>query len=275
MKYELYIDVLFLVNFGMDFGLLLAVKKILKSAGQAGRLFLASLFGAAAACAAAAFSLKTDFFPAVSAAWEFFLVPFFMARIAFGPRSFRETFKEMLVLEATAICLGGLIEALYEHTPAGYGLAMLLRGDLAEGMPVLVWIFAAAGSWFLFRYVWLTMTETRRETAHLRHVTLQAGTVRVRTLGFLDTGNRLTEPKTGRPVHIVSEKLWKKLLGPESRIFRIPYCTVGNPAGLMDVMKVDVLSVEGQTEEPEALIGRAPFPFSKNGRYEVLLHEKD
>ena len=50
MYYELYIDVLFLMNFMMDSLLLLAVKKVMNCPVSNGRVFLGSAAGAALTC---------------------------------------------------------------------------------------------------------------------------------------------------------------------------------------------------------------------------------
>ena len=50
MYYELYVDVLFLVNFMMDYLLLLLVKKMLKCTATHGNIFLGAILGSFLTC---------------------------------------------------------------------------------------------------------------------------------------------------------------------------------------------------------------------------------
>ena len=50
MYYEVYIDVLFLINFMMDYLLLLIVRRVLKCTATHGNICVGSIFGAAAVC---------------------------------------------------------------------------------------------------------------------------------------------------------------------------------------------------------------------------------
>ena len=291
MEYVLYIDVFVLVNFCMDLGLLLIVRRILKVPGSAVRLASAALCGTVMACAAL-------FLPGM-VLW-LLASPAVMVMAAFRPPGIRELAKEGLILLFTAAGVGGIMEILYQHTPAGYYLAAFLSGNPAAGMPLLAWAAAAAGAFFLFRFLWLTAAETRMERAHLQMVQLELGPVKVQAAGFVDTGNRLREPESGRPVHIVSDRIWRKLQVPECRIRRIPYHTIGNPGGFLEAAEIDSLRIAEEASQAHgfpgrsrrrpdgggkkgrpgdssgtcrAWIGRAPFPVSESGRYEILLHE--
>lgn len=262
MRYEVYIDVLFLENLCMDLGLLAVTGKLLKAESSAGRMILAGLAGAVLACAAALLPFAEaelpaflGWVPAALTVLVLLFLPALMVWIAFRPSGLQAMARDTLVLWAAAAALGGLMEALYRYA---------------------AWLFAAGGAFFLFRYIRLTLADVRREKSCLRKVVLQSGDIRVQAFGFVDTGNRLCEPEKGGPVHIVSEKLWKKLLRPDSRIRRIPYRTIGNPWGLMEIMEIQSLTAaeDAKIRWVPAWIGRAPFPLSKDGSYEILLHEE-
>ena len=109
-------------------------------------------------------------------------------------------------------------------------------------------------------------------------VWLTAGKVCVGTVGYLDTGNCLQEPDTGLPVHIVSEVLWNSLKTPESGIVQIPFHTIGNPWGVMEGMRIEILEIREETGEKKILSGvwiaRAPLRLTKDGSYEILLHRE-
>ena len=268
MQYEWYIDVYFIVNFAMDLFLLILLGKLLKRSASAFRLMAAGAFGALGSCAAVCFWR----FPAVITWVMGLLLPgCIMVWIAFRPKTWRSLVKMVLLLFFEAFCIGGIMEALYQRTKASlYGLS--------KGMPVLIWFFLAMGAWFGFRFIWTIIWEMKKESQTLYLLTLKAGQVQTFTTGYLDTGNSLYDPSDNRPVHIVSENLWKKLWSPDTDCKRIPFRTIGNPLGILDVMEIEQIEIqkEGGAKKrlSKPLIARAPFKMTKDGSYEVLLHKE-
>ena len=194
-----------------------------------------------------------------------------MVWIAFRPKTWRSLVKMVLLLFFEAFCIGGIMEALYQRTKASlYGLS--------KGMPVLIWFFLAMGAWFGFRFLWTIIWEMKKESQTLYLLTLKAGQVQTFTTGYLDTGNSLYDPSDNRPVHIVSENLWKKLWSPDTDCKRIPFRTIGSPLGILDVMEIEQIEIqkEGGAKKrlSKPLIARAPFKMTKDGSYEVLLHKE-
>lgn len=264
---EWYIDIFFLVNFSMDVLLLLLLGKVLKVPVRWGRLIIAGITGAAVACLAVWFW----YLPGLVVWILGILLPGgLMVWIAFRPWTVREFVKMILVFFLEAFCVGGIMEAL--HGKIG-------GGALAhKGMPVLVWGLLAGGGWFGFRFFWLTAMEIKKERRELYGVSIHMGGEKISAVGYLDTGNCLYEPKEGRPVHIVSESLWKRLRCPEAEIVSVPFRTVGNPLGVMEAMEVDRMDVGEENgrqrvfEKP--LVAKAPFKITRDGSYDVLLHKE-
>ena len=67
--------------------------------------------------------------------------------------------------------------------------------------------------------------------------------------GFLDTGNRLRDPFSGRPAAVAEAGLWKKIeeegMLRENRMCVIPYQTVGE-SGILAGVRSDYIEVEGR-----------------------------
>ncbi len=275
MQYVWYIDIYFFVNFGMDFLLLKLLGKLLKVPVSFRRLAAGAGMGAAGSCLSV---LLWRLPAAVSGGMIGLVTAAVMIGISFRPRTLRSFVKTLLLFFMEAFCIGGMMEAMYQHTSAGYYLAWILQGGILEGLPFLTAVFCALGAWFGFRFLWLNMTELRKERRHLYQIRLTAGDNSVRTVGYLDTGNCLQEPEQGLPVHIVSETLWNSLKMPESGTVQIPFHTIGNPWGVMEGMRIDILEIREETGEKKILSGvwiaRTPFRLTKDGSYEVLLHKE-
>ena len=300
MRYEWYIDVFFFVNFSMNLILLWLSGKILKRAVSWRRICAAAAAGAAIACAAvwSAFSLAAGTgirgADAVLAAAGF-TAPVIMARMAFRPGNPRELVKETLLLLFVSVCIGGLGGIFRDHVPGVRPIAGRTEDPGGMSLPALG--FTAAGAVFLFWYLWLTASEIRREREVFCLVTLRVGEKRLEAAACRDSGNSLTEPESGAPVSVVSERVWKELLAAAAdgehdiRIRRIPYRTVGNPFGIMEAMQIDSIEEcgrvrRGQNRLPPAgsaaaaggdcrpWVARAPFPVSQDGSYDVLLQRE-
>ncbi len=267
-----YLDLYFLVNCGMDVSLLLILRTLLKSRTGIRRLFLGSMAGAALSCAAL---WLTALPTALSLPLEVFVPAAVMVWIAFRPGDVRTFLKFLLILLLEAFLMGGVMESLYQNLESG------------GRSPSVAWILVLLPLAFGAVYVlWDWGFEVRRERRMLRTVILQAVEKTVTAIGYLDTGNHLSEPQSGRPVHIVSEKLWRQLHQPETPVFSVFYHTVGNPLGQMEVMELSSLKVlgdkvleDGREHGKEAavyapaLVARAPYELCRDGSYELLLNE--
>lgn len=264
---EWYIDIFFLVNFSMDVLLLLLLGKVLKVPVRWVRLIGAGIAGAVAACLAVWFW----FLPGILVWLLGIILPGgLMIWIAFRPGTVREFVKMVLVFFLEAFCVGGIMEALYEH----------MRGSvlIEKGLPVVGWGFLAAGGWFGFRFFWLTAMEIKRERQELYQLSIQVGEEKIWAVGYLDTGNCLYEPEGGRPVHIVSESLWNKLKEPGADVVFVPFRTIGNPLGMMEAVEIDRMEVWEENGKSRILskpvVARAPFKITRDGSYDVLLHKE-
>ena len=108
MYYEVYIDVLFLINFMMDYLLLLIVRRVLKCTATHGNICVGSIFGAAAVCICMLLPVRSTlirfllFHLSVNAA---------MIWIGLKIRTLREFLKAFVALYASAFLLGGVFTA--------------------------------------------------------------------------------------------------------------------------------------------------------------------
>lgn len=93
---------------------------------------------------------------------------------------------------------------------------------------------------------------------------------------FLDTGNRLTDPVSGRPVSVIWAGALEGFFDGAPGVTLIPYRSVGKESGLLPAVKADCICIEleGKCRElKNPLIAVSQAPLSSDGSYEMLLHE--
>lgn len=260
---SIYIDMVFFVNYMMDFLLLSLLKEILgKDSGRRER-YMGAAVGAAWACFAAVVPM-----PGVLALVGNFGAALGMVAVTFRERGIHTLLFSGLGLLFLAMLLSGLVTVLYGYTDFGY--AMRLTGIPSWFLlPVLSGGMAAVLR--VSRYFW-RYQGTKRQ---LWQVTLKKGTKKLELIGFLDTGNRLYEPYGGRPVHLVSESCLGGFLAENDNFLYIPYRSVGNEGGLLQGFLADemVLSRQGrQVHATKPVLAVSKEPFSSQEAYQMILH---
>ena len=112
MYYELYIDVLFLVNFLMDYILLLITRKILKCTATHGRVCLGAFAGALLTCIVVVMKISNAF---VEILLFHGFVNIVMIIIGLKIRGIRKGIKTFLVLYISGFMVGGIFEFIYQY----------------------------------------------------------------------------------------------------------------------------------------------------------------
>lgn len=231
MYYELYIDVLFLVNFLMDYILLLVTKKVLRLPASHGRTCLGALVGALLICFVTAIRIPFAFIKFIL---FYTLVPSAMLLTGIQIRSIRSFFRGMLTLFISGFLVGGIFSYLDQYVQVGslfFALAIASYYIAAAVLKMLA---------LLFRF----------GEAHC-HVTLYLGEKCCEAEAIIDTGNHLTDRVSGKAVSIISRKTAEKLFGgklPEG-IRYIPYHTIGKGKGVIPILPIDRVCVAGEEEQ--------------------------
>lgn len=271
MAYDLYIDVLFLMNFLMDTLLLWTLRKILKYRGSPLRLFSGGLVGALWACAAA---LCPGMPPAARAAGTYVIAGPAMAAAAFSRGGVKERVRQILGLYLLAVLFGGAGAFLCLHTPAGYWIAQLSRGNVREALPVFIFLLLMAGFGFSFKFI-LSLLEEKRGKFY--QVTLCYRGNKKEVTALLDTGNRLSEPVSGKPVSVLSGEAARELCPRVAGVIYVPYRSVGRAHGLLAAVRMDFMEIRRddfylKVESP--LVGLSKESLSAGGSFDLLLNEK-
>ena len=273
MEYEIDMDVLFFINVLMDLLLLNILNRIMDHKVHIGRLTAAAVVGSVWSCALA-------IWPYIPWILERFVtwavIGSLMVKIAFPIRNCRELLKNVAALYLAAAALGGVMYALDVHTNTGFYIRRLLAGETTEAMPLFFWTFLLAGGYFGVRYLLAAVWSARKERDPFYRVTLCYQGKEETVTAFLDTGNRLKEPVTKRPVHILTYEEGIKLCETVPSFIYIPFSSIGMKNGMLPGIFLDSMTVE---KDGKAMVVEKPLiaivrePLSPDNAYQMLLNE--
>lgn len=230
MYYELYMDILFLVNFLMDYILLLIVKFILKTGVSHGRICLGALLGSVLSCVVVAMNISVV---PLKIMLFYVVVPSLMLVVTIPVRGVREVARAILALYISGFLLGGVFEAFAQYVPVGglfFALAVMSYYVASGVLKVLMML--------------LHFGESHCEVA------LCLGQNRCTGKAIIDTGNHLRDEGSGKAVSIITAAMAKRLFGesmPEGMRY-IPYRTVGKECGVIPVVTIDSIVLKGKEE---------------------------
>jgi len=247
-----YLDVVILLNFLVDFLLLLGTNRLAGYPAGLKRCALSAILGAVYS----GICILPQFYFLGNTLWRTVSL-LLMASIAFGWN--RSALRRGVVFVLLSMALGGLAVSL------GDG-----RGDRL--------IFSAAGVWLLCR-----MGFGNSMGQSFVPLTVSEGGRTVSILALKDTGNTLRDPITGEPAAVIGADAAAALTGlPESAFsapmetvlrqpgYRlIPYHAVGQPGGMLLAKRYAEVKI-GDRRGP-MLIAFAPEVISRAGEYQALL----
>ena len=234
MHYELYLDSLFLLNFGMNLLLLSLVDHSMGHTATWYRLFAGA--GVGAGCYLLPFLWKGT----ASGKLLFCFLPgtLLMLYATFSIRSLRALWSYFRKLMLSTFLIGGILAALLRGFPVG---RKFLPGI---GMTLGVGAFS----------VWLLLRGRKREKelAGYCDVVLQGAEETLRIHALVDSGNTLTEPISGAPVSVLDARVFYRLWPEGLSGFRaIPYHSVGKKSGILKGYPVPQMTIISQGVERE------------------------
>lgn len=226
MRYELYVDSLFLVNFVMNLYLLLLVDRSTLRAARPGRLLLAAALGAGCYLLMFLINIAVPLKLFLGAAGAVGMLP-----AAFPVKGLRNLLKLMEKMLVFSFCMGGALIFLLRTFPLKEGMLTGIFGVLLAGGLLFL---------FLGRFPW----ESKPEDS-ICPVTLIRGARQVSVQALIDSGNSLVEPISGKPVNVVDEEVFRKLWEDGGQLYRvIPYHSIGKKRGILEAYLLPELQVE-------------------------------
>ena len=272
MILKIYLDVVFLENFLMDYILLLLTGKILQKQKKGLGMMLAASIGSG-------YSMLYFFLPmememqsrsCLEGIMQLgnLAIAYLMVRCAYKNSKGKQGVLCVLTVTVLAFVTGGIL-TWAEQT------SLFFRTNQSM-------IFMSAGA-ICFGYLFLqrwTMDIRRRwfrKTCHLP-VILTIGGQKVHCCGLMDSGNSLYEPITRRPVIIVEQQLLiqNEIPLPDG-FFVIPYNAIGTQRGFLKGVLADELEIpeqQGEQRWRKVMLGIYEGKVSQKDEYQVILHPK-
>lgn len=255
MYYEVYIDVLFLVNFMMDYLLLLIERKALRCPVGHGNICIGAGLGALLTCLAVAVQLPAF----IKIILFHFVINVIMIRTGLKIRFGRDFLKAYVMLYICGFLLGGIFEYLHQYVKT-----------------VSLFFAVAVASYYLVLGSMKVLTWMQRFGEYHCKVDLYLGETKNTVEAFIDTGNSLRDEVTGCPVCVLEKKSagFLRAAGPEAKLHYIPYHTVGKEAGVLPVLRIDKMCVKKEKEYwiERPVIGICEEDISAGGGYQMILN---
>ncbi len=261
MYYEIYLDVLFYLNFWMNLLLLCLTALILKYKYSRFRMLLSAAVLAALNSAAICYIQFENGIGLLVLQMSFCLLG---AVLAFPFEGIRRLFWQFFIMQMFSFLLGGILEWMLAVPFLG------MQGTLGVVNTMVI----SGIAYRLIRYFLGRMKEKRRIAVQLYEVRLQLGEMTLCVKGLLDTGNSLREPVSGKPVSILDKESVKQLFLSSEGLLLIPYRAVGTANGILYGFFADSMELVYENERWEVLkpvIGIANETVSAGQEYKMLL----
>lgn len=281
MYYELYVDVLFLINMCMNFFIFAIIKKIMRCPATYLRIFLICILSSMLTIIIIVLPLKS------------IIIKYIIIHLGINVMSTKLTLKlkgkgnickAVILLYIMTFLFGGILNFVT------YGKNINVEQLLLAGLIIFI----------LIRGAIIIYTFYKRSLGKICEVTISLNNRQISLRGLVDTGNSLVEPISKKPVNIVPLEVIKELLtkgqmdyiktfleyGMESidlewdelsGICYVPYCSVGKKNGLLPAIKVEKMEIiqgEKVNKITKPIIGICQNEFVSDKRYHIILNPK-
>ena len=264
MYYEIYLDILFCINWVMDFLILSLAHKILRSKGT----YLSIAIGStvASVCYCILIIVKgIPFF--IREIILFTFVNFLMIKIGLRIKNRKQFIKALILVYMITVLLGGLYTWLNLH---------ILKTDHTN-IQFLYFLIISLCSYFFIMGIYKAYRVLFFKDENIYPVTILFEGNIIRIKGLVDTGNSLMDPIGKKPVSVIEYEAIKDYVqdcGYEK--FRyVPYHSIGKKNGLLKCIVIDKLVINKETEEiikGDSIIGLYEGKLSGKGNYQMILN---
>lgn len=218
MYYEVYVDSLFLVNWVMNFYLLLLVNHSTFRTATCKRLLLGAMVGAGFELV----PLIGNMFLWLRLLIGIVVGTIAMITIAFPVKSIKAIFNILEKLIIYSFLMGGVLLFLIRMLPFA--------------RKYITHIFGVMGAGALICALLLLRKERdeRKKQECICRATLITKEGSMKVMALVDSGNSLIEPISGKPVCIIEQEVFQSLWRNEDLLYRaIPYHSIGKNKGIL------------------------------------------
>lgn len=258
---EVYIDMVFLLNFLIDLILILAVALILRRRTNIKKIIIASLIGGLSI-----FSLFFENSKILLLIIKIITV-FLIVIVSFGYKDIKYTLKNVLYFYLTSIVLGGFLYMINLELCYNNKGMIFYHNSFYLNYIILLFLIPS----IIYVYV--------KETRNLKNkysnyynvdIYLKDGTQK-RITAFLDTGNHLIDPYYHKPIILVSNKIIN-IDYLDTNVLLVPYDTLNNHGLLKCIVPLKIY-IEGVGFRYNYLIGISNEQIKIDG-IDCILHSK-
>lgn len=234
MYYEIFIDVFFVTNTVMNYLLLRIVNRILRCSATHLKSLAAAAFGAFFLSLLIIIQLPGG--KLLNTILVHVVINTLMVKFGCKIKGWKTIIRGLLLLYLASFLTGGLLTWMQTHlTKSGFWTFLLLAA--------IGYIAITAGI--------LVYTQLKGNVTHLYEVVLYAGEKCKEVKGLYDTGNRLFDTISKKPVSIVDESVAESLFSEDEMLqfhpHYIPFQSVGCTQGVILAVTLDSLVVKNET----------------------------
>ncbi len=289
---NIYIDILFLQNFAMNFIILYTVKLIIKVKHKILRIALSSTIG----------SLSTIIYYFIMVEWYYnflikIIVSIVMLYIAFSPKNPKEMIKNIMFFYLISFTFGGAALSIIYIT--NYEKINIKNGILIGKYTILTIFLGVLVALIIIYYSFKLLKKKISKKDLNCNIQIIINNKNVNVKAFIDTGNFLKEPITNLPVIVVEKKILSQIVSKEilnntekilggdlevisenvkneymSKLKVIPFSSLGKENGMLLGIKADKVIVEKDEmviDLDKVIIGICNNQLNRKGEYNALI----
>lgn len=264
----IYIDVLFFINFIMDYIVITALSEILKLEKKHRRFICGAVVGAV--YSVCIFFVDIGFVLSIILK---ILISMLIIYISYFPKNLRQFLKYLLSFYTLNLLFGGGLFAGLYFTGIGSQLGSIVKNGVIYFNISVVYLILGS----LIIYILLSIALKYIQNMHNRrfyNIEIGVDEKNITIRALVDTGNSLFEKSTGLPVIIAEEKEISKITDiTTKKIFLIPFTALGTQNGVIMGFKPDYIRVIDERKYIlDAIIGVYSGKLSKNEDYSALIN---
>lgn len=240
IKVKIYLDLIFALNYFIDFTILLIVGILLKRKIKMYRFLLGAFFGSA--------SLFTLFIRLNSLELFFikFLISIIMILITFGFNNIKSFIKNVYYLYMTSIIYGGIMYFFKDNY--NQKVSGLLFTNKSPSM-----LFTLLSSLIVIIIYVKNIKDLKENYNNYYNVEILIDNKTLKLNGFLDTGNKLTHPYSKSPIILINKNLIDE---KNKKIIYVPFSSVNNNNNnLLKCIKLKKIYINNNLIKKNFLVG--------------------
>lgn len=287
---EVYVDVVFFINFIMDFFIFLIVSKLAKKKVTYKRLIVGSAIASVLYC-------LIIFIPLFRKIYNFFgsLVILMIAiKITFKPNRVKEFIKLLILAHISAFAIGGAGIALFYYTDLPNTIGNMISFNI-QNFPFKILLITAATAYIVIKLSlgWIKNIFSKNKV--FCNMKIYFNDCKIDLNALVDTGNSLCDPMTHEPVIVAEFSVIKQFLpdeikliyyenrennlneivnninSDEIKIRMIPFSSLGIQNGMLIGFKPDIVEIQNNKFK-NVIIAIYNHSLSRDGTYQALIN---